>query len=123
MRAQAAQDSVAQLPSAVAIVESDPGEGAGATRKRSGLEAVRAQAKQMAREVIQSAEFLSKNPTTAVYVTRFYRAFLGRLPNDAEVAYWSAELDSGRQTTDGVIGLFADSAEFTERLRMHFGTP
>jgi hypothetical protein len=123
VRAQAAQDSVAQLPSAVAIVESDPGEGAGATRKRSGLEAVRAQAKQMAREVIQSAEFLSKNPTTAVYVTRFYRAFLGRLPNDAEVAYWSAELDSGRQTTDGVIGLFADSAEFTERLRMHFGTP
>jgi len=85
--------------------------------------AVRAQAAQMAREVIQSAEFLSKNPTTAVYVTRFYRAFLGRFPNDAEVAYWSAELDSGRQTTDGVIGLFADSAEFTGRLGGYFDGP
>jgi len=87
---------------------------------QGGLASVRAQATQMAREVIQSAEFLSKNPTTAVYVTRFYRAFLGRFPNDAEIAYWSAELDSGRRTTDAVIDLFADSAEFTARLNEYF---
>ncbi|HUT23170.1 MAG TPA: DUF4214 domain-containing protein, partial [Sumerlaeia bacterium] len=85
-----------------------------------GVEALRAQAKQMAREVIVSAEFLGKNPTATVYVTRFYRAFLGRFPNDAEVTYWTGELDSGRQTTDGVIDLFADSAEFTGRLNAFF---
>jgi len=88
-----------------------------------GVEAVRAQAKQMAREVIVSAEFLGKQPTTADYVTRFYRAFLGRFPSDTEVTYWSGEIDSGRRTTDGVIDLFADSSEFTERLRTYFGTP
>ncbi|HUT25311.1 MAG TPA: DUF4214 domain-containing protein, partial [Sumerlaeia bacterium] len=120
---------VAQPPSAVAIdavdaiQESDPGGGAGATRKRSGIEAVRAQAKQMAREVIVSAEFLGQNPTTNVYVTRFYRAFLGRFPSDSEVAYWAGELDGGRQTTDSVIDLFADSSEFTVRLSEHFDAP
>ena len=90
-------------------------------RTQGGVEACRAQAKQMAREVIVSEEFLSKNPTTAVYVTRFYRAFLGRFPSDAEVTYWSGELDSGRQSASGVIELFADSAEFTSRLSAHFG--
>ncbi|HUT24080.1 MAG TPA: DUF4214 domain-containing protein, partial [Sumerlaeia bacterium] len=68
-----------------------------------GIEAVRAQAKQMTREVIVSEEFLSKNPTTAVCVSRFYRAFLGRFPSDAEATYWSGELDSGRQTTNSMI--------------------
>ncbi|HUT25703.1 MAG TPA: DUF4214 domain-containing protein, partial [Sumerlaeia bacterium] len=86
-----------------------------------GVEAVRAQAKQMAREVIVSEEFQSRNPTTEVYVTRFYRAFLGRFPNDSEAAYWSAELDSGERTTDDLIDLFADSPEFTARLRQRFG--
>jgi hypothetical protein len=123
---------VAQPPSAVAIdavdaiQESDPGGGAvaaltdGATRKRSGIEAVRAQAKQMAREVIVSAEFLGKQPTTADCVERFYRAFLGRFPNEAELAYWTAELDSGRRTTDDVIDLFGGSQEFTARLEEFF---
>jgi hypothetical protein len=105
----------------VAIQESDPGGGAGATRKRSGIEAVRAQAKQMAREVIVSPEFLGKQPTTGDYVVRFYRAFLGRFPNDAEIAYWSGELDSGRQDADGLINLFAGSVEFTARLEGFFG--
>jgi hypothetical protein len=87
-----------------------------------GIEAVRAQAKQMAREVIVSAEFLGKQPTTADYVVRFYRSFLGRFPNDTEIAYWTGELDAGRQTTDGVIDLFADSTEFTARLQAYFGS-
>ena len=86
-----------------------------------GIEAVRAQARQMAREVIVSEEFLSKQPTTADYVARFYRAFLGRFPNDAEIAYWTAELDSERRTADNAIDLFADSPEFTNRLNAHFG--
>ncbi|HUT25623.1 MAG TPA: DUF4214 domain-containing protein, partial [Sumerlaeia bacterium] len=77
----------------------------------------------MAREVIVSEEFLSKQPTTADYVVRLYRAFLGRFPNDTEIAYWTGELDSGARTTDDLIDLFADSAELTERLRMYFETP
>jgi len=86
-----------------------------------GIEAVRAQAKQMAREVIVSAEFLSKNPTTPVYVTRFYRAFLGRFPADHEKAYWTGELDAGRATTDAMIDQFGDAPEFSARLNQHFG--
>ena len=92
----------------------------GAAFASGGVEAVRAQAKQMAREVIVSAEFLGRQPTTADYVARFYRAFLGRFPNDTETAYWTGELDSGRQSTSGVIDLFADSAEFTARLEEYF---
>ncbi|HUT25863.1 MAG TPA: DUF4214 domain-containing protein, partial [Sumerlaeia bacterium] len=78
-------------------------------RIQGGTEAVRAQAKQMAREVIVSEEFLAKQPQTADYVVRFYRAFLGRFPNDTETTYWSGEIDSGRRTTDDAIELFADS--------------
>ena len=62
--------------------------------------------------LIQSA---SGDPDSAV-VIRLYRAFLGRVPNDAEVAYWTDELDSGRQTAEDAINLFADSAEFGARL-------
>ncbi|HUT26152.1 MAG TPA: PQQ-binding-like beta-propeller repeat protein [Sumerlaeia bacterium] len=90
---------------------------------QGGVEAVRAQTKQMAREVVASPEFLGKQPTTEEYVVRFYRAFLSRFPNDSEVSDWSGEIDAGRQTTDGVIDLFAESAEFSERLRTYFGTP
>ncbi|HUT24840.1 MAG TPA: DUF4214 domain-containing protein, partial [Sumerlaeia bacterium] len=86
-----------------------------------GVEAVRAQAKQMAREVIVSEEFRGKQPTTADYVVRFYRAFLGRFPNDSEAAFWTGELNSGRQTTDTLIDLFGDSVEFTGKLRTYFG--
>ncbi|HUT24500.1 MAG TPA: DUF4214 domain-containing protein, partial [Sumerlaeia bacterium] len=92
-------------------------------RIQGGTEAVRAQSKQMAREVIVSEEFLAKQPATADYVVRFYRSFLGRFPNDTETTYWSGEIDSGRRTTDDAIELFADSAEFTERLRTYFETP
>jgi formylglycine-generating enzyme required for sulfatase activity len=88
-----------------------------------GIEAVRAQAKQMAREVVVSAEFLGKQPTTADHVIRFYRAFLGRFPNDSEVTYWSGTVTGGSLTYDSLIGLFADSEEFTARLHAFFGGP
>ncbi|HUT26205.1 MAG TPA: DUF4214 domain-containing protein [Sumerlaeia bacterium] len=87
---------------------------------QNGIEGVRSQAKQMAREVILSVEFLNKQPTSSDYVIRFYRSFMGRFPSDAEVTYWSGELDSGRQTHDSVIDLFADSAEFSSRLEEYF---
>ena len=88
-----------------------------------GVETVRAQAKQMAREVIVSVEFLGKQPTTADYVTRFYRAFLGRFPNDSEVTYWSGTVTGGSLTYHSLISLFADSEEFTARLNAFFGGP
>jgi hypothetical protein len=87
---------------------------------QGGVETVRAQAIQMGREVIVSAEFLGKQPATGDYVTRFYRAYLGRFPGDNEVAYWSGELGAGRQTYDSVINLFANSQEFTTRLNQFF---
>jgi len=52
----------------------------------------------MAREVIPSEEFVSKDPTSAVYVACFYRAFLGRFPSDGETAHRGGELDAGRRT-------------------------
>jgi len=88
---------------------------------QGGLEAVRAQAKQMAREVLASEEFLGKDPQTADYVVRLYRSFLGRFPNDSEATYWSAELDSGGQTLGDLIERFAESREFTARLEQYFG--
>jgi len=86
-----------------------------------GVEAVRAQAKQMAREVIVSDEFLGGNPAPGDYVTRLYRAFLGRFPSDPEMAYWILELLSGRKRSNDLITLFADSEEFAARLQEYFG--
>jgi len=88
-----------------------------------GVETVRAQAKQMGREVITSEEFLGKQPTVADHVIRFYRAFLGRFPSDSEVTYWSGTVTSGSLTYDSLISLFADSEEFTARLNAFFGGP
>ncbi|HUT25891.1 MAG TPA: DUF4214 domain-containing protein, partial [Sumerlaeia bacterium] len=51
---------------------------------------VRALAKWMARAVIASEEFQAKGPTTEDCVVRLYRAFLGRFPNDTEIAYWTS---------------------------------
>ena len=37
-------------------------------------------------------------------------------------AYWSEELDTGRRTSNDLIGLFADSEEFTTRFAQYFGS-
>jgi hypothetical protein len=89
-------------------------------RLQGGIEAVRAQAKQMGREVIVSPEFLSKGPTNEDRVVRLYRAFLGRFPNDSEIDYWSGLLDAGVLTPNDLIDLFAEAAEFTNRLDEFF---
>jgi hypothetical protein len=91
-----------------------------AANAQGGIEAVRAQAKQMGREVIVSAEFLAKGPTNQDRVVRLYRAFLGRFPNDSEIAYWSGLLDAGTNTPNGLIDLFGDAPEFTSRLNEFF---
>ncbi|HUT23344.1 MAG TPA: DUF4214 domain-containing protein, partial [Sumerlaeia bacterium] len=117
-----------------------------AANAAGGVEAVRSQAKQMAREIFASEEFQSllkassasqhaplASPRSggsaipyplstahATYVTRLYRAFLGRFPSDNERAYWTGELDAAHTTSDAMIDLFADSIEFTARLNAHF---
>ncbi|HUT23542.1 MAG TPA: S8 family serine peptidase, partial [Sumerlaeia bacterium] len=80
----------------------------------------RALAKWMAREVIASEEFLAKKPTTEDHVVRLYRAFLGRFPNDSEIAVWKAEIEAGRQTPNSLIDLFGDAPEFSQRLQDYF---
>jgi hypothetical protein len=52
----------------------------------------------MAREVIPSEEFVSKDPTSVVHVARFHRAFLGRFLSGGEAAYRGGEPDAGRRT-------------------------
>ena len=94
-----------------------------AAHSSGGNEAVRAQAKQMGREVIASAEFLGKEPAAPDHVTRFYRAFLGRFPSDSEVTYWSGMVTGGSATYDSLIHLFGDSVEFTSRIGPYFGDP
>ncbi|HUT26092.1 MAG TPA: DUF4214 domain-containing protein, partial [Sumerlaeia bacterium] len=60
------------------------------------------------------------DPTSEDYVARFYRAFLGRFPNDAEIVYWMGELDSGSRSPGDLIDLFADSEEFSRILDAYF---
>ena len=87
----------------------------------SGIEGVRAEARNLGRLILASAEYQSKNPTNATHVERLYRGYLGRFPATNELSYWTGELDAGRQTTDSLIDAFAASAEFTALLTATFG--
>jgi WD40 repeat protein len=78
-------------------------------------------AKQTAREIIASPEFVSKGLTPPDHVARLYRSFLGRFPGDSETNYWTTELNAGRQTTDSLIDLFGESGEFAGILYTRFG--
>jgi hypothetical protein len=85
-----------------------------------GIEGVRAEAIAFGKTVLASDEYLSQGPTNGTHVVRFYRAYLGRFPSEGEFNYWVGELDAGRETTDSVINLFANSAEFTGKLNSYF---
>jgi GrpB-like predicted nucleotidyltransferase (UPF0157 family) len=87
----------------------------------NGIEGARAEARNLGRMALASAEYQSKNPTNQTHVERLYRAYLGRSPATNELNYWRGELDAGRQTTDSLIDAFAASAEFTDRLNTYFG--
>jgi hypothetical protein len=94
-----------------------------ASAREGGPEGCREQAKRMAREVVASEEFLSKEPGAREYVVHFYRAFLGRFPNDLESGHWIGELASGRLSVEDLIALFAEAPEFSQRLQRHFANP
>ena len=85
-----------------------------------GIEGVRAEAIAFGQTVLTSDEYLSQSPTNGTHVVRFYRAYLGRFPSESEFNYWVGELDAGRETTNSVITLFANSAEFSEKLNSYF---
>jgi len=80
----------------------------------------REKARYLIGELITSEEYTSQMPTNSRRVVNLYRAFMGRFPNDGEVAYWSDELTSGRQTLDEVMDFFAQSDEFTDILSLYF---
>lgn len=85
-----------------------------------GLEGVKAEARSYVRTVLQSVDYLDKNPTNATHVALLYRSYLGRFPVPRELGHWKDELDAGRQTTDMLIDVFAASDEFTDRLNTFF---
>ena len=80
----------------------------------------KATAQLMGRAVMDSAEFLASQPANEKRVERLYRAYLGRFPNNAELDYWTDQLNSGAQTISRLIQAFSDSPEFTARLDEFF---
>ncbi|HUT25787.1 MAG TPA: DUF4214 domain-containing protein, partial [Sumerlaeia bacterium] len=94
-----------------------------AAKEQGGFEGIREQAEQMVREIIASHEFqnLHGAPPVGPYAslaTCFYRAFLGRFPSDLELAFWTAELESGAQSLESMIDRFAQSKEFAAARRI-----
>jgi C1A family cysteine protease len=80
----------------------------------------RLEAVYMAQQNIASQEFQGGLPTNETIVVRLYRGLLGRYPDDNEIAYWSGELNSGRQTINALINQFANSQEFSQILLKYF---
>lgn len=89
---------------------------------QGGKNSARALAKQMAREVMVSDEFLGQDPTIGIVIERLYRAFLGRYPNNAESNYWKHLFNTDATTIDQIIEYFGDSEEFSEILAEYFGS-
>jgi 4-amino-4-deoxy-L-arabinose transferase-like glycosyltransferase len=74
----------------------------------------------MAQQAMGCDEFQNQHPTNQTIVVRLYRAFLRRYPADNEIAYWTGELNAGRQTSDTLINVFANSQEFSQILKKYF---
>ena len=65
-----------------------------------------------ARGFFFSAEFTGRNYSNSEYVTSLYRAILGREPDEAGLAAWTAQLDEGSASREEVFDGFACSPEF-----------
>jgi hypothetical protein len=76
----------------------------------------------VAESLIYSEEFGRTAPPTKDHVEHLFRGVLGRYPSREEMAYWTAELDSGRVSVPDFIDLLIASQEFEARLREFFGT-
>ena len=66
----------------------------------------------VARGFFFSSEFTGRNYSNGEYVTRLYRAILGREPDEAGLAAWTAQLDAGTASREEVFDGFAGSPEF-----------
>ena len=65
-----------------------------------------------ARGFFFSSEFTNQNVNNGEYVTRLYRTFMGREPDEAGFNAWVAQLDAG-VSREEVFNGFAESPEFT----------
>ncbi|MBO4635813.1 MAG: DUF4214 domain-containing protein [Clostridiales bacterium] len=65
-----------------------------------------------ARGFFFSAEFTNRGYDNREYVTRLYRAVLGREPDEDGLNAWTAILDNGESSREEVFNGFADSNEF-----------
>ena len=66
-----------------------------------------------AREFFYCPEFTGFNPDDRDYVTRLYKTFMGREPEDDGLSYWLQELENG-MTRDQVFDFFSGCTEFTD---------
>ena len=64
-----------------------------------------------ARGFFFSSEFTGQNVSSGEYVTRLYRTFMNREPDQAGYDAWVAQLDSG-VSREEVFNGFAQSIEF-----------
>ena len=67
-----------------------------------------------AKEFFYSEEFIGKGLNDNDYVTRFYKTFMGREPDDAGKAHWLNQLSSGSMNRDQVFDFFSTCEEFTD---------
>ncbi|MBR3056420.1 MAG: DUF4214 domain-containing protein [Clostridiales bacterium] len=58
-------------------------------------------------------EFVGLKLKNEEYVRRLYTTFMGRDPEDSEIAYWVGEIVKGTQTKKSVLIFFGQSEEFT----------
>ena len=72
-----------------------------------------------ARGFFFSSEFTNQNVSNGEYVTRLYRTFMGREPDEAGYNAWVAQLDAG-VSREEVFDGFAASQEFT-RICANYG--
>ena len=61
----------------------------------------------------ESAEFINLWTTDDEYVTRLYRTFMGREPEQDGLNYWVSQLNGGVMSRKDVMSGFASSPEFT----------
>jgi len=80
----------------------------------------RQMSKYMGEQVTNGDEFRSKHPNNGTIIVSLYRAFLGRYPAESESAYWTNELNAGRQTVNSLVNVFANSQEFSRILSIYF---
>jgi hypothetical protein len=76
----------------------------------------------MAQAFFGSAEYLARKTGDNQYVTDLYRTFFVRDPDASSLAYWTAQLGSGKPR-GAVLNDFLFSAEFKAYMTGIFGSP